>query len=171
MAARPCTRFLHPLYNSVRRVFPSTASSGLSTAPFAASRQALTQPQWRSRPCAFLFRSGTGVPRHSWLLTPHTRPVALGSADGCSVRQPLRLLWPHPSFWSPPSVYGLCRRLSDGQKVPNLLSQSLIACRRPYSGGSHSCDNEFHERLGLHPSCRGSATAWSPASRIRRGSV
>ena len=33
-----------------------------------------------------------------------TSPVALGSASGCSVRQPHRLLWPHPSFCAAPPV-------------------------------------------------------------------
>ena len=32
------------------------------------------------------------------------RPVALGSASGYAVRQPLRLLWPHPRFCPPPPV-------------------------------------------------------------------
>src|SRR5258707_12607591 len=39
-----------------------------------------------------LFRSRTCVPRHSRRLTPHTCPVALGSASGYIVRQPHRLL-------------------------------------------------------------------------------
>ena len=39
-----------------------------------------------------LLRSRTCVRRHSRLLTPHTCPVALGSASGYIVRQPHRLL-------------------------------------------------------------------------------
>ena len=84
-----------------------------------------------------LFRSRTCVRRHSRLLTPHTRPVALGSASGYSVRQPHRLLWPHPSFYAAPLV--LCF-MSSGphatQKVPTFIWQSLLTCRRPYSDGS-----------------------------------
>src|SRR5258705_1680514 len=53
-------------------------------------------------PVRVLFRSRTCVRRHSRFLTPHTCPVALGSANGCIVRRPLRLLWPHPSFCLPP---------------------------------------------------------------------
>jgi len=56
---------------------------------------------------ARLFRSRTCVRRHSRLLTPPTRPVALGSASGYSVRQPHRLLWPHPSFCRSRRVYFL----------------------------------------------------------------
>ena len=63
-----------------------------------------TPPQWRSPPCAFISVVGLYAKRHSRPLTPHTRPVALGSASGYSVRQPLRLLWPHPSFCPPPPV-------------------------------------------------------------------
>ena len=54
---------------------------------------------------ARLIRSRTCVRRHSRLLTPPTRPVALGSASGYAVRQPHRLLWPHPSFCRPRRVY------------------------------------------------------------------
>ena len=37
-------------------------------------------------------------------------PVALGSASGYSVRRPLRLLWPHPSFCAAPPVSLYFRR-------------------------------------------------------------
>jgi len=50
MAIRPCIRLLRPLYNSVRRVFPSTASSGLSVATFAV-RAAYTPLQSLSPLC------------------------------------------------------------------------------------------------------------------------
>ena len=52
----------------------------------------------------------------------------------------------------------LCRRLRDSQKFPNLLCQSLIPCRRPYSGGSRAPMTSRSVGLGLHPFCRGSAT-------------
>src|SRR5438045_1988688 len=51
-----------------------------------------------------LFRSRTRVRRHSRRLTPHTCPVALGSANGYIVRRPHRLLWPHPRFCPTPPV-------------------------------------------------------------------
>ena len=118
----------------------------------------LTFPQWLSRPCAFLFRSRTCVRRHSRLLTPHTCPVALGSASGCIVRRPHRLLWPHPSFCPPPLVSLYANGIDEEQKFPTLLCQGLIPCRRPYSGGSHAPMMSWRAGLGLHPFCRGSAT-------------
>jgi hypothetical protein len=57
-------------------------------------------------PVSVVVRSRACARRHSQSLTRHTRPVALGSASGCSVRQPLGLLWPHPSFChSPPGFF------------------------------------------------------------------
>ena len=47
---------------------------------------------------------GLAPKRHARLLTPHTSPAALGSASGSALRQPHRLLWPHPSFWAAPPV-------------------------------------------------------------------
>ena len=105
-----------------------------------------------------LFRSRTHVRRHSRRLTPHTCPVALGSASGYVVRQPHRLLWPHPSFCRPPRVSSLLPAALGLQKVPNLFCPSLIPCRRPYSDGSGAPKTSLRTRLGLHPSCRGSAT-------------
>ena len=118
----------------------------------------LTPSQWRSRPCAFCFRSPACAGRHPRLLTPPTRPVALGSASGCSVRRPHRLLWPHPSFCTPPPASWLCRRLSSEQKFPNLLCLSLIPCRRLYPGGPSAPPTSLRPWLDLHPSCRDSAT-------------
>jgi len=105
-----------------------------------------------------LFRSRACARRHSRLLTPLARPVALGSASGCSVRQPRRLLWPHPSFCHSPPVSLLCRWPSDWQKFPNLLCLSLIPCRRLYSGGPRTLPTSARRWLGLRPSCRVSAT-------------
>jgi hypothetical protein len=102
----------------------------------------LTRPQWRSLPSAFYSVVGLSPKRHARPLTPHTRPVALGSASGYSVRQPHRLLWPHPSFYPPPPVSGLCRRPCNEQRFPNLLCLSLIPCRRLYSGGSRTRTDE-----------------------------
>ena len=100
-------------------------------------------------------RTPVRLPR---LLTPHTCPVALGSASGYIVRRPHRLLWPHPSFCQPASDYGLCAGHSWPQKVPNLLCQGLIPCRRPYSGGSRAPITSLSVGVGLHPFCTGSAT-------------
>ena len=83
-----------------------------------------------------LIRSRTCVRRHSRLLTPPTRPVALGSASGYSVRQPHRLLWPHPSFCRPRRVYVLMPAVSRPAEGPHFYPQSLMTCRRPYSDGS-----------------------------------
>ena len=63
--------------------------------------------------------------RHVGLLTPHTRPVALGSASGCSVRQPLSLLWPHPSFWPSPSVSLLMPTVLRRPEVPQFNLSEL----------------------------------------------
>jgi hypothetical protein len=86
-----------------------------------------------------LFRNRACARRHASLLTPHTRPVALGSASGFAVRQPHRLLWPHPSFCAAPPVSSI---MADGpvaaQKVPTFICQSLMTCRRPYSEGSRN---------------------------------
>ena len=106
-----------------------------------------------------LFRNRTCVRRHSRLLTPHTCPVALGSASGCIVRRPHCLLRPHPSFCPPPPVSLSYASGSNGeQEFPNLLCQGLIPCRRPYSGGSRAPMTSLSVGLGLHPFCTGSAT-------------
>ncbi len=75
---------------------------------------------------ARLFRSRTCVRRHSRLLTPHTRPVALGSASGYSVRQPHRLLWPHPSFCAASAGFmSYCQRTSCGSEGPHFYLAEL----------------------------------------------
>ena len=109
-----------------------------------------------------LFRSRTCVRRHSRLLTPHTCPVALGSASGYSVRQPHRSLWPHPSFCvAPPTLCLMASGLSATQKVPTFICQSLMMCRRPYSDDSRESPTNLNSWLGLHPFSRGSATILS----------
>jgi hypothetical protein len=72
-----------------------------------------------------LTRSRTFVRRHSRLLTPHTRPAALGSASGCSVRQPHRLLWPHPSFCRQQRVYVLMPAVSRPAEGPQFTLPEL----------------------------------------------
>ena len=57
-----------------------------------------------------LTRPSTRILSGTWTFVPSeraggrirpARPVALGSATGCSVQPPRRLLWPHPRFWVP----------------------------------------------------------------------
>jgi hypothetical protein len=73
-----------------------------------------------------LFRSRTCLRRHSRLLTPPTRPVALGSASGYAVRQPHRLLWPHPSFClAPPALCFYGRRPFRGAEGPHFYLPEL----------------------------------------------
>ena len=109
-----------------------------------------------------LFRSRACVRRHSRPLTPHTCPVALGSASGYAVRRPHRLLWPHPSFCAAPPVsfiYG--RRISRNAEGPQFGCQSLMTCRRPYSDGPQGSPTNLNPWLGLRPFGRGSAAIWS----------
>jgi len=84
-------------------------------------------------------RSRTFVRRRLRLLTPHTCPVALGSASGCSVRQPHRLLWPHPSLCLSAPAYALFPKRPKRQRFPNLLCASFRTCRTPYPGGLSRC--------------------------------
>ena len=63
--------------------------------------------------------------RHAWPLTRPTRPVALGSASGCSVRQPHRLLRPHPSFCGPRRVYVLIPAATRPAEVPQFTLPEL----------------------------------------------
>jgi hypothetical protein len=121
--------------------------------------------------CERLFRSRTCARRHSQLLTPHTRPVALGSASGYALRQPHRLLWPHPSFWAaPPALCIISSGLCATQKVPTFICQSLMTCRRPYSDGSRQSPTNLNSWLGLRPFTRGSATIW-PTHRTTCGGL
>jgi hypothetical protein len=53
-------------------------------------------------------------------------PVALGSASGYVVRRPLRLLWPHPSFWAaPPVSLAYFRRSLCGPEGPHFYLPEL----------------------------------------------
>jgi len=54
-----------------------------------------------------------------------TSPVALGSASGYALRQPLGLLWPHPSFCLSPSVYELYRWLHKPAEGPQFTLSEL----------------------------------------------
>jgi len=64
--------------------------------------------------------SVVGLPskRHSPSLTRLIRPVALGSANGYSVRQPPRLLWPHPSLWPGTPAYELFQSVLPVPELP-----------------------------------------------------
>lgn len=125
----------------------------------------LTSPQWRSRPRAFYSVGGLASKRHTQLLTPHTRPVALGSAIGSVVQRPRRLLWPHPRLWRAAPAYEFVRRVRKHQSFPNLLCRSFGPCRRPYPGGFDDLIRLLiHHRYCFHPPCRDSATTWSNQS-------
>jgi len=82
------------------------------------ARPTLTLPQWLSPSCVFDSVRGLASKRHTRILTPHTRPVALGSATGCSVRQPPRLLWPHPRLWNSATAYDLPPQRSQAPELP-----------------------------------------------------
>ena len=67
----------------------------------------------------------------------HSRPEALGSAGGYSVRPRHRLLWPHPSHLTPPrSLFASSARHHGGKWVPNLICESCCTCHPQYPGGS-----------------------------------
>ena len=69
-----------------------------------------------------------------------SRPEALGSPTGCSVRPGRRLLWPHPSHSWPPC--GLCippQGTCGGEWVPNLSYLSVRACLPQYPGEPDRC--------------------------------
>ena len=83
---------------------------------------AVTVAIWARRVCSVM---GLTSNRHVGLLTPHTRPVALGSASGCSVRQPLSLLWPHPSFWPSPPVCVLIPSAAGESEGPQFTLSEL----------------------------------------------
>jgi hypothetical protein len=69
---------------------------------------------------------GLSPKRHSPSLTRPTRPVALGSASGYSVRQPHRLLRPHPSLWSSAPAYGLYPARSRTPEVPQFTPRAYL---------------------------------------------
>ena len=63
-----------------------------------------------------------------------TSPVALGSASGYSVRQPHRLLWPHPRLWSGAPAYGLFPARSPVPELPQFTPRvysDRVASRTP----------------------------------------
>jgi hypothetical protein len=103
--------------------------------------------------------------------TQATGPVALGSPTGCIVRPAHRLLWPHLRLWNHRAVYELCRSAQPYgcqlQRVPNLLCQSLRACRRPYSSDFGAC----LQRCLRHQCClrhllRGSAITFAVGTEM-----
>jgi len=153
-----------PLVIPYRRVFPSTGFK-------RAVKRALAVSASFERHSGDLvhrvsIRSGTGVPPALMASDTTHPPVALGSP---TVVLSASLF----AYYGQSELLVASRRFSGFMptalrrpEVPNTLSELEMACRSapPYSGRfSYRCDNEFHER-SLHPSCRGSATAWSPAS-------
>ena len=125
MAIRPCLSFPLPPLKFRTAGFPQY---GFKQAVKCTLRRlqgrfdALTVAIWPSRVSSVV---GLASNRHDWLLTPHTRPVALGSASGCSVRQPLSLLWPHPSFWPSPPVCVLIPSAARDPEVPQFTLSEL----------------------------------------------
>lgn len=94
-----------------------------------------------------------------------SRPVPLGSATGCIVRRPHRLLWPHPRFWRSAAAYGFVHSVCQRQNFPNLLCLSVGMCRLPYPGGSDDFIQLFiRHRCCFHPLERDSTTALSGQS-------
>ena len=69
---------------------------------------------------------GLSPKRHAPSLTRLTRPVALGSASGCSVRQPHCLLRPHPSLWPSAPAYGLYPARSRTPEVPQFTPRAYL---------------------------------------------
>jgi hypothetical protein len=101
--------------------------------------------------------------------TRQFRPEALGSAAGCSVPPPHRLLWPHPSLSF--SSTHLCIRgwllqprglpRAENERFPNLLPVSVPSCRPPYPDGPDGCLWLcFTIRSGLRHIHTGSASIW-----------
>jgi hypothetical protein len=106
-----------------KRPIPAPVSPALSKIPYGGfspvrlqascqrrpslAKPTWTLPQWLSPARAFDSVRGLASKRHTRILTPHTRPVALGSATGYIVRQPHRLLWPHPRLWNSATAYAL----------------------------------------------------------------
>ncbi len=114
-----------------------------------------------------LFRSRASARRHSRLLTPHTCPVALGSASGSAVRRPHRLLWPHPSFCPAPPVSFYFLRTSRDAEGPHFYLPELddvppSLLRWPQ--GELANPDPW---LGLHPLGIGSATIFDPHTGLR----
>ncbi len=132
---------------------PSVARRELSAARMPPSNKPYKRPK-SSHPDHAAHRranrSRPSAPGPSGTFTSRTgrfRPEALGSAAGCSVQPPHRLLWPHPSL-SLSSTH-LCIRgwllqprglpRAENERVPNLLPVSVPACRPPYPGGPDGC--------------------------------
>jgi hypothetical protein len=113
----------------------------------------------------------------TWICIPSGRaecrfrpsgPVALGSASGFAVRQPHRLLWPHPSFCAAPPVSFIAGGPGASQKVPTFICQSWLTCRRPYSDGSKRVLTNPHPWFSLRQLGRGSATICFPHTGLQR---
>ena len=114
-----------------------------------------------------LFRSRTCVRRHSRLLTPHTCPVALGSASGCSVRQPLGLLWPHPSFWSSPPVCILIPSAAGEPEVPQFTLPGFDSVPPPLLRWLPRADDESKRRAWPSPILYRFGNHFNPHTRLR----
>jgi hypothetical protein len=88
---------------------------------------------------------------HDSQRSEHVHPEALGSPSGSHVPAGHRLLRPHPRLRAPPRRLWIRGRVRStqgtrlevgGQRVPNLLHRTGLACRPPYPGspkGAHGC--------------------------------
>ena len=132
---------------------PSASKPDLSAARIHPARKPYKRPKSKHPGHAAhrrAYRSRPGTPGPSGTIASSTgrfRPEALGSAAGCSVPPPHRLLWPHPSL-SLSSTH-LCIRgwllqprglpRAENERFPNLLPVSVPSCRPPYPGGPDGC--------------------------------
>ena len=126
MAIRPFTPFPPPPLKFRTVGFPQYGFKRAASSDLHGSRH-LYAATVAISPLRVLFRSRTCVRRHSQVQTQLARPVALGSASGCSVRRPPRLLWPHPSFCRPRRIYELMPAVARPAEGPQFTLPELDA--------------------------------------------
>ena len=125
MAIRPFTPFPPPSLKFRTAGFPHTGFKRAVSSDLHGSRH-LYAATVEISPVSVCSVVGLSPKRHSPSLTRRTRPVALGSASGCSVRQPHRLLRPHPSLWPSASAYGLYPTRSRTPEVPQFTPRAYL---------------------------------------------
>jgi len=137
--------------------FPLYGSSRLSETPFRHLAVALTRPQWLSLRARFYSVVGltsaalTASDATHLPSGPLSPPAVMLSASLIAYYDHIRASAGHRGFHHYCPQRLACRR-------SQFILPSLIPCRRPYSGGSGAPKTSLRTRLGLHPSCRGSAT-------------
>ena len=125
MAIRPFTPFPPPPLKFRTAGFPQYGFKRVVSSDLHGSRH-LYAATVEISPVSVCSVVGLSPKRHSPSLTRHTRPVALGSASGCSVRRPPRLLRPHPSLWPSASAYGLCPTRSRIPEGPQFTPRACL---------------------------------------------